>query len=130
MEVHHLTIEKISREIETALRAWRASAARQGGVPLAEALDRMIPLLGEHMSLEEERVVPMIERHITAVEWDDAIQKGRARLPHEVLTLVLGMVMYETSGPLPPDMQAQAASAFAIHSQRIHGTETPPRSRA
>lgn len=131
MELHHANLEKISREIQTALRAWRASAATQGGASLAEALDRMLPFLDKHLSLEEERVVPMIERHITAAELDDAIQKGRARLPQEILPLVLGMVMYEAGGPAPPaGLQAQAVRAFAVHSQRVHGTETPPRSRA
>jgi hemerythrin-like domain-containing protein len=140
MERQHEEVEKAASEVDTATQAWRASTGPEDREALADAIDRLLPLLREHMSTEEAHVVPLMERYITAAEWNQMVQAGAAEADPESLPLAFGMTMYEgdpeiidaTIGNLPPEVRPVigklAADAFAAHSKRIHGTPTPPRS--
>jgi hypothetical protein len=105
-------------------------------------LDRLHRQADEHMSAEEKRILSIVEKCVTAAEWDLMVQDGAAEGPQEQLPLVFGMFMYETDPDIiqqvllrmpaeaRPAIEEVASQAFAVHSQRIHGTATPPRSRA
>jgi hemerythrin-like domain-containing protein len=139
MEGQHENLETMIAEVDEATRSWRSSAAPESGKALADALDRMISLLNDHMGVEEERILPMVEKYITAAEWDLMVREGAAETPRENIPLIFGMVMYEGDpeviqlilSQMPPEMRAvmkeQASRAFASHSERVHGTATPPR---
>ncbi|SNR94987.1 Hemerythrin-like domain-containing protein [Streptosporangium subroseum] len=141
MEEQHEGIEKAHNEINAALEAWRGSAASEPRKALADTIDRLIPLLNEHMGMEEERVLPIIAKTITAAEWGQMVQEGGADTPPEHLPLLFGMMMYEgdpdvieiavSSMPAEarPVIKDLASQAFASYSELIHGTATPPRSR-
>ncbi|WP_433286156.1 hemerythrin domain-containing protein [Pseudonocardia sp. CA-142604] len=140
MERQHKEIEDAASEVDTATRVWRASAASPDRDALAGAIDRLLPLLTGHMRTEEEHVVPLMERYITAAEWNRMVQAGSADVDPESLPLAFGMAMYEGDpeivdaaiANMPPDartiIRKLAVDAFAAHSERIHGTATPPRS--
>jgi hemerythrin-like domain-containing protein len=139
MEGHHESVETMIAEVDGATRSWRSSAASQSGEALADALDRMISLLNDHMGMEEEFILPIVEKYITAAEWDLMVQEGAAETPRENIPLIFGMVMYEGDpavvhrilSQMPTEVRAvmkeQASQAFASHAQRVHGTATPPR---
>jgi hemerythrin-like domain-containing protein len=139
MEGQHENLETMIAEVDEATRSWRSSAAPESGKALADALDRMISLLNDHMGVEEERILPMVEKYITAAEWDLMVREGAAETPRENIPLIFGMVMYEGDpeviqlilSQMPPEMRPvmkeQASRAFASHSERVHGTATPPR---
>jgi hypothetical protein len=107
---------------------------------LVDVLDRLIPALKEHLNTEEDRVVPLMEQQITAAEWNEFLQNESAAVDPDHLSLVLGMLMYEgdpesveqviatMSADAGPVIRRLAAPTFAAHSQRVHGTATPPRS--
>lgn len=140
MEHQHKEIENTVSEADTATLVWRASAASPDRDALADALDRLLPGLTAHMRTEEEHVVPLMERHITAAEWNQMLQAQTADVDPAGLPLSFGMVMYEGDpeivdaaiANMPPEAQPVirklAADAFAAHSERVHGTATPPRS--
>ncbi len=142
MESQHGAIDASITEIEAAAAAWRVGGAAERGEDVAGALDRMLPLLDEHLSLEEERVLPLIERYVSAAEWDEMVQGSAAGTPPEQVTLILGMMMYEGDpavvekmlsqmpADIRPVLEDAAKQAFAAHSERVHGTATPPRSVA
>lgn len=95
-------------------------------------------VLSEHLSTEESLVVPLLEQHITAAEWNGLLRKQASAGDRDALALTLGMMIYEGDpeavdqviGNLPADMRVGikklAESTFATHSQQIHGTATPP----
>lgn len=133
MEGHHQSIDKLSTEIGAALAPWRASAAPENGEALAGALDRLIAVLNEHMGLEEKVILPIVERHIFATEWEQMVNGGAARIPAEYAPVIIGMLMYEGGVEIVPPqarpaLQDVAAQAYAAHAKRVHGTATPPRS--
>jgi hemerythrin-like domain-containing protein len=100
MERQHQSLEEIVIEVAEGIRMWRRSGAAPPAKALADALERLLSQADEHMRLEEERVLPIVEKYVTASEWDQMIQEAAA-----------------------------AAQAFPSAPRRIHGTATPPRSR-
>jgi hemerythrin-like domain-containing protein len=140
MEGQHHQIATLIPQVDEALSIWRDSATGESRQALVDVLDRLIPALKEHLSTEEDRVVPLMEQHITAAEWNEFLEKESAAVDPEHLPLMLGMLMYEgdpesveqviatMSADTGPVITQLAAPAFAAHSQRVHGTATPPRS--
>jgi hypothetical protein len=132
MEGHHEAIGKSMSEVLTELVVWLGSAASKRREALGDALGRFFALLEEHMGMEEERILPMVERYVTAAEWEEMVQKGVARTRREDIPLIAGMVMYEAGPDFgPPEVRAvmreMAPQAFATYSKRVHGTATPRR---
>jgi hemerythrin-like domain-containing protein len=140
MEGQHHQIARLIPQVDEALSVWRHSPTIESRQPLVDVLDRLIPALKEHLSTEEDRVVPLMEQHITAAEWNELLEKESAAVDPEHLPLMLGMLMYEgdpesveqviatMSAETGRAIRQLAAPAFAAHSQRVHGTATPPRS--
>jgi hemerythrin-like domain-containing protein len=140
MEVQHRHVTVLGREVDAALASWRINVSVESREALTGALERLLLPMKEHLRDEEQRVVPLLEEHITAAEWDETVQKGGADVDAESLPLSFGLLMYEgdpqlierTLANLPADarpvIRELAAQAYAEHSRRVHGTPTPPRS--
>ena len=139
MEGQHENIARLNTETDEATGAWRVNPAPQNRDLLANVLGQLIRALDEHMRLEEELILPLAEKYITAAEWHDmASESGRA-IPREKVPLVFGMTLYEASpeviqktlSELPPEvrivLQEQGPQAFASHSESVYGTATPER---
>ena len=140
MERQHHQIARLIPRVDQALNVWRDSPTVGSCQALVDILDRLIPALKEHLSTEEDHVVPLMEQHITAAEWNELLKNESAAVAPDHLPLMLGMLMYEgdpesieqviatMSADTGPDIRELAAPTFAAHSQRVHGTATPPRS--
>ncbi len=127
-------------DVHAALEVWRVDATAQDGNRLFDALDRTLTSLRQHLDEEERHVVPLLEQHITAAEWDGLVQKGAADADPAQLPLLFGMLMYEghpeiierALAAMPSDVRPVIATlapqTFAEHSRAVHGTPTPPRS--
>ena len=141
MEDQHASVAATGRKVSAALAGWRASASAGARAVLAGALDRLVPVLTEHLATEEERVVPVMELHITMGEWNRILEKAAAGTDPEVLPLTFGMLFYEGDpqiiegvlNTLPAEVRGgmwdQAHQAYAAHAERIHGTATPRSSK-
>jgi hemerythrin-like domain-containing protein len=140
MEGQHHQIARLIPQVDEALRVWRDSPTVESRQGLIDILDRLIPALKEHLRTEEDRVVPLMEHHITAAEWNEFLKNESAAVDPDHLPLMLGMLMYEgdpesveqviatMSADTGAVIRELAAPTFAAHSQRVHGTATPPRS--
>ncbi|HEY0539870.1 MAG TPA: hemerythrin domain-containing protein [Actinoallomurus sp.] len=140
MENQHARIEELAAEVDAALEAWWGGATAECRDALADLLDRLILLIKDHMRLEEERAVPLMEKYITAAEWTTMLQVETGEMDPEALTLGFGMAMYEGDpdivgavistmpAEVQPVIQAIATQAYAAHAELIYGTPTPPRS--
>jgi hemerythrin-like domain-containing protein len=69
MEGQHENIERLHTEADGATGAWRANPTSECREALADVLGQLIHALDEHMRLEEQRILPLAEKHITAAEW-------------------------------------------------------------
>ncbi|MDT5120101.1 MAG: hypothetical protein QOE30_5840 [Mycobacterium sp.] len=139
MHGQHRQVATLLHEVDEALSIWRDAVTVESGEALADLLDRLIPALKEHLSAEEDRVVPLMAQYITVAEWHAPVGSGLAADPAQ-FPLTIGLLMYEGDpegidqfiAAMPADarsgIRGLAAKTFADHSQRVHGTATPPRS--
>jgi hypothetical protein len=136
MEQQHEAAHALIEQAGTLLPALRAGDVA-GAARLADVLDVLHPVLVEHLDVEEQQVMPLAGRVLTAEEWDAIGDAGRAAFPRAQGTLVLGMYAYEGSpialaemlADAPPPVQwlvpRLARRAFRRHSRRVHGTPAP-----
>ena len=139
MQGQHQRVATLLHQADEALSIWRDAVTVESRQALADFLDRLIPALTEHLSAEEGRVVPLMEQYITVAEWHAPMGSESAADPTQ-FPLTFGLLMYEgdphsvdqaiASMPVDarPVIRQLAAKTFADHSQRVHGTATPPRS--
>jgi Hemerythrin HHE cation binding domain len=139
MHGQHQQVATLLHEIYEALSVWRDAVTVESRAALADVLGRLIPALTEHLSAEEDRVVPVMEQYITVAEWHAPVGSELAADPAQFL-LTIGLLMYEGDphsidkfiaarpAGARPVIRGLAAKMFADHSQRVHGTATPPRS--
>lgn len=137
MESQHKGLEAGLERVNSLLPAWRASG--QGGAKLADALDDLLGGLLEHMAMEEQFILPLCEKYITASEFKQLGDHGRELFSKRELPLAFGLVMYEAEADVVKAVLADAPLAarlpapviaprrFAAHSKQVHGTPTPPR---
>jgi hypothetical protein len=139
MEEQHGAIATLLSELRSGLGQWRDTADPVQGAAIAETTTRLHELLVEHLAVEEDRALPLIERHITAREWGEMVGAGAVGIPPELMGLIFGLMSYEGDpdtvrdviASMPPEIGAVigdlSAQAFAAHALRVHGTETPER---
>ncbi len=140
MEEQHEELSARLDAVDAALSVWRDIVSAASRLVLVDALKHLIPPLRHHLHDEEDRVVPLMEQHITAAEWNEIVQQGVADVDPADFPLGFGMLMYEGDpevidqaiANLPaearPVVKQLAARVFAEHSEVVHGTATPPRS--
>ncbi|MCA2230045.1 hemerythrin domain-containing protein [Nonomuraea aurantiaca] len=140
MEKQHDAIESANAEAMRLLVAWRSTAT--GTEELAAVFDRLLAALLEHMVMEEERILPLAEKYVTAAEWRKLGEHGMDEMPKKLLPLAFGMVMYEGDPEVIRAVLAEAPALarllmpfiasrlYARHAKRVHGTATPPRATA
>lgn len=139
MEDQHHAVHTCLLQVSKALQPWRGSASARAGGALAGAIDRLIGVITEHLALEEERVVPLIMKHITDAEYAVLAQEHAACIPPGKLPTVLGMLMYhgdravsdmilaEMPVEVQPAIKDLAVQAYAAYASDLYGTATPAR---
>jgi hemerythrin-like domain-containing protein len=139
MEGHHKQVEQLDEEIGERVATWRVSALPAQGELLADALDRLVAVLDEHLGMEEEYILHAVATHVTQSEWDEMGNAAGVEIDPALRPVGVGMLMYEGDpevvevdlARLPPEARAaiktMAPQAYASHSLRVHGTATPAR---
>jgi hypothetical protein len=139
MEDQHDAIHDRLAQVAKAAQSWRPVAPAGPRDVLAEAVEQLFLITREHLALEEERVVPLIEKYLTQAEYLLAPQESQAALPPDKLLIGLGMALYGGNqdnvdaivGHVPaqqrPAITEQASSAYAAYAEKLYGTATPPR---
>ncbi len=97
MESQHEAIAAVLGHVATLLPQWglRPDPARRD--LLSEQLVETSRLLTEHLADEEQHVLPLAEKHITATEWAQLGRRGIAAIPKNRLLVFLGHMLEEAS---------------------------------
>jgi hemerythrin-like domain-containing protein len=139
MDEQHEAIHRRLALVEKSLMTWHDGASADARNSLADAIDGLLPVMREHLALEEERVVPLIEKYVTQAEYRRVAQGAAAGLSEEKLPIAFGMFMYETApevidmvvAEMPAEVQPVirdvAADAYAAYAKKLYGTAAPAR---
>jgi Hemerythrin HHE cation binding domain len=134
VEGQHQDVGRGLLQVEEAQESWRDSASARTRDALADSIDRLIPVINEHLALEEERVVPLIEKHISRAEYAVSVNEQAAAIPPGMLPTVWGMVMYGCDpavgdmvlSKMPVEVQPvikdMAVKAHAIYARELYRT--------
>jgi len=141
MEDQHEAIHNHLAQVKKTAESWRETTSADTRDALADVISLLIPALTEHLALEEERVVPLIEKHITAAEYGVLAKEGTAAVPPNNLPTMFGAVMYEGDpavidmivagmpAEVQPVIRDLAAAAYAAYAKELYGVPAPPRVR-
>jgi hypothetical protein len=136
-ETQHAQIAETMGCVEAVLPHWMASASAGTREDLAVALVRLDAAVAEHLAMEEDRILPLLVRHLSAAEYARLGDEALASLPKARIPLVFGMLMYEgdpdviatilTNAPAPVRMlmPSLAPRSYARYARKVHGTPTP-----
>jgi hypothetical protein len=139
MQEQHEAIDTLLDEVRTGLAHWRDTADAAQGKTLADTMTRLHERLVEHLATEEDRALPLIEKHITAAEWGLMLADSAGDVAPEQIPLIFGMMAYEADpdtvrdiiAQMPPEVSSVigdlAPQAYAAHAQQVYGTATPAR---
>ncbi|WP_203886428.1 hemerythrin domain-containing protein [Planotetraspora kaengkrachanensis] len=142
MEGHHEAIDAAYQEVRREVGLWRATAGVVHRDALADALEKLNVVLVEHTALEEQHILPLAEKYITAAEWQELGTHAMAGVPKKKLPLAFGMAMYEGDPEVIKEVLSFAPlmarltmpfvgpRVYASYARRLYGTATPPRSAA
>jgi hemerythrin-like domain-containing protein len=139
MECQHEDIHKARLLVDDAVRTWRASASAEDRESLVEAVQALVPRLEDHLALEEERVLPLIERHLSEAEYARLGEEGAVHTPTELLPTTVGMVIHGSAPEVVeaivkvmpaearPVTKEIATAAYAAYAEKVYGTGTARR---
>lgn len=137
IEDQHKGVHEAMSELDEVLRGWRSNPDPRNRAAVVDAIGVLSTRLEEHLQLEEQQILPLIEDHISAAEWTEMTQEGGADTPPEQGPVIFGMLMYEGDpavlndmfANMPPEVAAVlpdiAPPAYQEYCRKIHGTPTP-----
>lgn len=121
-------------ELGDRVRAWWPEAGADARDALADALERFILVLDQHLTDEEKYVVPLLERHISTEEWSETVAHSVGHVPQEQLPLIFGITMHDAPdevvdgaiATMPPEvapvMKQLSEQQYTAHYARLYGT--------
>ena len=68
MSTDHASVDDRVTQIRARLPAWRAAPSPELA-ELADLLDELHRALAEHLDVEEQQILPLVEAHVTEAEW-------------------------------------------------------------
>jgi hemerythrin-like domain-containing protein len=92
--------EQVAVHVEAAtklLTQWRGTGDAADGGRLADALDDLAIALGEHLTEEEQHILPLAERHLTEREWAMLGQHGLAAMGRARALMTLGAILEDAT---------------------------------
>ncbi|HEY5840071.1 MAG TPA: hemerythrin domain-containing protein [Mycobacterium sp.] len=128
----HAKIAALVDDVDSARTAWMREPDRASAARLGDAVTALGTVVGEHLDNEERDVVPLIEQHVSAQEWQEMLDRGAAFLTPRTVrrALVFGGLVLEAADsprqraqflaglPRGPRMLVTLFSARALAAQR------------
>jgi hemerythrin-like domain-containing protein len=103
MEAQHEGLATLLERVQVQAAEFRYTASSADGEQLAGTLAALYAALDEHLRDEEAHILPLVEQHMSAAEWDHLGQEASKGLTTEQKVLMMGMLL-ETSTPEDADL--------------------------
>jgi hemerythrin-like domain-containing protein len=123
---HHELVAIVDR-LTPQLAEWSADPRPETTVPLAASFAELSDGLCTHTCDEEPNVLPVIEEHVSAAEWAELGERGRAAVPVDRQMFVLGLLLEEATDDERErwlaHMPVEARRAFETVGERMYEAE-------
>jgi hypothetical protein len=81
METQHETVATLVARAGELFPRWRAEASATTGEELANVFEKLTVALNEHLTDEENEILPLCSVHLTRAEWDALGERGSEGIP-------------------------------------------------
>ena len=138
MEGQHEHIHEVLVRAQHQLDSWKTDPSEANREALAGTLEEAYAALDEHLAAEEQQILPIAARHVSAEEWEEMGKRGMASIPKDKQLLALGSMRYSAprelfdervASDLPwllrPFLLRAADRTFRKAALQLHGTATP-----
>ncbi|WP_326702984.1 hypothetical protein [Streptomyces cyaneofuscatus] len=117
MDQQHASMDDELKALAAGGRRWQATADAPDRDAVAAVAERLLPALYEHLALEEEQILPLIDRHLTEHEWKTTVEASLNKVSFARRLLMLGMALHgrarsrpsSCAPPFPPSSGMPAA---------------------
>jgi hemerythrin-like domain-containing protein len=128
MDSQHQALAVLLEHTATAFAEWQDAPTAQTSTPLTALLEQLSTGLNEHFDEEEAAVLPIVERVITAAEYQEVGQRGLMSIPLTRRLVVLGYLLEGATPQERSDFLAAipppARLAYRLIGARQHRHET------
>jgi hemerythrin-like domain-containing protein len=128
MDSQHQGLAVLLEHAATAFDEWQDAPTAHTSTPLTVILEQLSRGLNEHFGEEEAAILPIVERVITATEYQEVGQRGLVSIPLTRRLIVLG---YLLEGATPQERNVFLAAiprpvrlAYRLIGRRQHRNET------
>jgi len=128
MDSQHQGLAVLLEHTATAFAEWQDAPTAHTSTPLTALLEQLSAGLNVHFDEEEAEILPIVERVITAIEYEEVGRRGLASIPITRRLIVLG---YLLEGATPEERTVFLAAipqpvrlAYRLFGRRQHRNET------
>lgn len=97
MDSQHQGLAVVLEQAATAFAAWQAAPTAPSSTALTALLEQLSAGLNEHFDEEEAAVLPIVERVITAAEYQELGRRGLVSIPLTRRLVMLGYLLEDTT---------------------------------
>jgi iron-sulfur cluster repair protein YtfE (RIC family) len=139
MEAQHRMIDAALQDLVAAARRWSATADAADREDLADRADRLLTPLNEHLTLEEEQILPLIDQYLTDREWKQTVAASAEKVPVRRRPVMLGMILHTANDEMLTLLRDAAprllwlivkplsGRAYRVYAERVYGGAAPLR---
>jgi hemerythrin-like domain-containing protein len=128
MDSQHQGLAVLLDHAATAFAEWQDAPTAPTSTPLTALLERLSTGLNEHFDEEEAAILPIVERVITAAEYQEVGQRGLVSIPLTRRLIALGYLLEGATPQEQTDFLAAiprpARLAYRLIGERQHRNET------
>jgi hemerythrin-like domain-containing protein len=128
MDSQHQGLAVLLEHAATSFTAWQHAPTAPATAALTTLLEQLSAGLNEHFDEEEAAVLPVVERVVTAAEYQEVGQRGLVSIPLTRRLVVLGYLLEGATPQEQTDFLAAvptpARLAFRLIGARLHRRET------
>ena len=128
MDSQHQGLAVLLDHAATAFAEWQDAPTAPTSTPLTALLEQLSTGLNEHFDEEEAAILPIVERVITAAEYQEVGQRGLVSIPLTRRLIALGYLLEGATPQEQTDFLAAiprpARLAYRLIGERQHRNET------
>jgi deazaflavin-dependent oxidoreductase (nitroreductase family) len=118
---HHAIDDEVAR-VRAASDAWAADPGPGTAAPLTDAIDGLLAVMEAHLDEEERVVVPLIDAHVSAAEWEElgrtAFEKFQPRERPIAMGQMLEVAQDDEGQRMLADLPAAIRVLWAVAGRR------------
>jgi hemerythrin-like domain-containing protein len=115
MEVQHARLHELIDDGAALAVRWALAGDAESRDELASVLEELSVAAGEHLRDEEEKMLHLIEEHLTVAEWDALGQEGQSGRGKRELLLILGLMLEDATD----EEREKFLGALPIHARLV-----------